>query len=139
MTDATKEELITLMLKENESITKHLEIGLTRLIILWKISKGNIHGYNLMKTVDEFYKDQIELGLVKKANPSKIYPILKKMEENELIIGEWELKNNKNVKVYKITEKGNLLVDALKDKIATTSLNPKWQEFIKDMGSKVEK
>ena len=72
MAEVTKEELITLMLKENENITKHLEIGLTRLIILWKISKGNIHGYNLMKTVDEFYKDQIELGLVKKANPSKI-------------------------------------------------------------------
>ena len=71
MAEVTKEELITLMLKENENITKHLEIGLTRLIILWKISKGNIHGYNLMKTVDEFYKDQIELGLVKKANPSK--------------------------------------------------------------------
>lgn len=139
MTDATKEELITLMLKENKTITQHLEIGLTRLIILWKISKGDIYGYNLMKIIDEFYRDQIELGLVKKANPSKIYPILKKMEENELIKGEWELKNNKNVKVYKITEKGNLLVDALKDKIATTSLNPKWQEFIKDMSSKVEK
>lgn len=139
MTDATKEELITLMLKENKTITKHLEIGLTRLIILWKISKGDIYGYNLMKIIDEFYRDQIELGLVKKANPSKIYPILKKMEENELIKGEWELKNNKNVKVYKITEKGNHLIEALKDKIATTSLNPKWQEFIHDMTSKVEK
>ena len=36
MAEVTKEELITLMLKENESITKHLEIGLTRLIILWE-------------------------------------------------------------------------------------------------------
>ena len=139
MTDATKEELITLMLKENKTITQHLEIGLTRLIILWKISKGDIYGYTLMKIINEFYRDQIELGLVKKANPSKIYPILKKMEENELIKGEWELKNNKNVKVYKITEKGNLLIEALKDKIATTSLNPKWQEFIHDITSKVEK
>lgn len=125
--------LMAMMLKENKAISKHIIIGLTRLIILWKISKGKIHGYGLMKTVDEFFEEQIKLGIVKKANPSKIYPTLKNMEKNEVIKGDWEIQNNKNIKVYMITEKGELLLETMSNKLGIILKKPLWQEFIKDL------
>ena len=35
-----------------------------------------------------------------------IYPLLKRMEEDELITGEWDNPNKRFQKIYRITEKG---------------------------------
>lgn len=121
------------MLEENKNISKHVIIGLTRFILIWRISKGKIHGYGLMKCIDEFFEEEIELGIVNKANPSRIYPILKKLENAGLIIGDWELQNNKNIKVYTITEKGELFIKTMKEKINTLAKKPVWEELINDI------
>ena len=42
----------------NEShikILKHFSNGITHNLILWIISKGPIHGYGIMKKVDDFF------------------------------------------------------------------------------------
>lgn len=127
------EPIMEEMFEENKNISKHVIIGLTRFIIIWRISKGKIHGYGLMKTIDEFFEEQIELGIINKANPSRIYPILKKLENSELIKGEWELQNNKNVKVYTITSKGELFIKTMKEKINLLSKTAKWSELIEDI------
>lgn len=127
------EPIMEEMFEENKNISKHVIIGLTRFILIWRISKGKIHGYGLMKCIDEFFEEEIELGIVNKANPSRIYPILKKLENSGLIIGEWELQNNKNIKVYSITEKGELFIKTMKEKINTLAKKPVWEELINDI------
>lgn len=120
------------ILEENQKILKHLRVGFTKIIILWKISKGPTYGYDLMKSIDEFYKLEIEYGLINKANSSRIYPILKDFEENGVITGEWEIKNEKRIKVYNITEKGQLALKTLKNSVNEMIDNDEWHEFLND-------
>ena len=133
MNEKKLEPIMEEMLEENKNISKHVIIGLTRFIIIWRISKGKIHGYGLMKCIDEFFEEEIELGIVNKANPSRIYPILKKLENAELIVGEWELQNNKNIKVYTITQKGELFIKTMNEKINTLAKKPVWEKLINDI------
>ncbi|MBV1822152.1 PadR family transcriptional regulator, partial [Bacteroidales bacterium MSK.15.36] len=42
-----------------------------------------------------------------------IYPLLKKFEKENLVVGKWDDKNNKMQKIYTITEKGK---EALEEK-----------------------
>ena len=86
-----------------------------------------------MKTIDEFFKVEIEKGLINKANSSKIYPILKKFEENGIITGEWEIKNEKRIKVYNITEKGKLATELLKNTVNDITDGSEWENFLKDV------
>ena len=133
MEEKKLEPIMEEMLEENKNISKHVIIGLTRFILIWRISKGKIHGYGLMKCIDEFFEEEIELGIVNKANPSRIYPILKKLENAELIKGDWELQNNKNIKVYTITQKGELFIKTMKEKINILAKKPNWEELINDI------
>ena len=133
MKEKKLEPIMEEMLEENKNISKHVIIGLTRFILIWRISKGKIHGYGLMKCIDEFFEEEIELGIVNKANPSRIYPILKKLENAGLIVGDWELQNNKNIKVYTITQKGELFIKTMKEKINTLTKKPNWEELINDI------
>ncbi|WP_299521902.1 PadR family transcriptional regulator [uncultured Methanobrevibacter sp.] len=133
MDEKKLEPIMEEMFEENKNISKHVIIGLTRFIIIWRISKGKIHGYGLMKTIDEFFEEEIKFGIVNKANPSRIYPILKKLEKSEIIIGEWELQNNKNIKVYSITPKGELFLKTMKEKINILSKKSIWKELIEDL------
>lgn len=109
---------------------KHASNGLTHNLILWIISKETIHGYGIMKKLDEFTEFDDNF----KANSSKVYPILKKMEKNGLITGEWKInENNKQVKYYSITDKGLVLIKHIQLHFSKIRSNPLWVEFIKDM------
>ncbi|MDL2246851.1 PadR family transcriptional regulator [Methanobrevibacter sp. OttesenSCG-928-K11] len=118
-------------------ISKQFINGLHRLLILWIINKNRIHGYGIMKCLDNFFEEFIENDILSKSNSSKIYPILHEMEENEIIFGEWDLNNNKKVKFYTITPKGRLLLQNAKlkhKKLLSTDL---WTDFLHDMGIKI--
>lgn len=39
----------------SKKIMRHCSNGLTHIIILWIISKEKIHGYGIMKKLDEFF------------------------------------------------------------------------------------
>lgn len=121
-------------LKQHNHVSKHIINGFTRIFILWIVSKkGPIHGYGIMKELDIFFKNTIKRGIVKKASSSKIYPILKKMENNDIILGKWETQNNKKVKIYTITDKGEKLLDYVKKIWLNSKYNKNWMEFIHDM------
>ena len=114
-------------------LIKHFSNGLTRNLILWIISKEKIHGYGIMKKLDEFF-DFKDLDCNIKNTSSKIYPILRKMESNGLIVGEWDInENKKRVKYYTITEEGLLILDNIGRVMKSLFNNPSWLMFYKDM------
>jgi DNA-binding PadR family transcriptional regulator len=124
--------------KSHLKLVKFFSNGVTHNLILWIISKEPIHGYGIMKKLDEFFEftnDNCEL----KSSSSKVYPILRKMEDNGLILGEWKTVNNKRLKFYSITEDGEIVLNHIRNNIGHVLENPNWLDFIEDMtGKKVE-
>ena len=112
---------------------RHFSNGITHILILWIISRGRIHGYGIMSKLDEFFEYQIQNDLMKKTSASKIYPILNRFENGELIKGDWEEKDNKQVKYYEITEKGEKVLDFIRNKPKLMTSNNSWKEFFDDM------
>lgn len=119
----------------NEShikLVKHFSNGITHNLILWIISKELIHGYGIMKKLDDFFdfeNDNCDL----KSSSSKVYPILRKMEDKSLIVGEWKVVNNKRVKFYSITDDGKIVLNHIKNNMLRVLENPSWLLFIEDM------
>ena len=119
---------------------KYFSNGVTHKLILWIISKESIHGYGIMKELDEFFSfDGANCDM--KINSSKIYPILSKMEDKGLIIGEWKTnENNKRVKYYSITDDGQQFLDEMQSRMNIILSNPNWLAFFKDMtGMEIDK
>lgn len=122
--------------KTPKKIIKYFTNGITHNLILWIISKQSIHGYGIMKKLDDFFNfDDIECE--NNINSSKIYPILSKLEKNELIIGEWKVnENNKRVKYYSITPQGELVLNSIRKYMSSILTHPSWIEYIEDMTGK---
>lgn len=116
-----------------KKIFKHFSNGITHNLILWIISKEKIHGYGIMKKLDEFFTfENAECDIT--TSSSKIYPILSKMEDNGLIRGEWDInENNKRVKFYSITPEGSVVLSRIQKHMQIVISNPKWVEFFQDM------
>ena len=107
--------------------------GIIHNLILWIISKEDIHGYGIMKKLDDFFSFE-NSKCDMKINSSKIYPILSKMEDEGLIIGEWKVnENNKRVKYYSITEDGQQFLNEMQAHMNVILDNPSWMNFFKDM------
>jgi DNA-binding PadR family transcriptional regulator len=63
------------------------------------ISKGHVHGYQIIKFFENTYNVKVSAG--------KIYPILQWLEDKEYIKGEWEYTEGKpGKKTYELTSKG---------------------------------
>ena len=117
----------------HKKVFKNFSNGIIHNLILWIISKEDIHGYGIMKRLDEFFNfedSKCEINI----NSSKIYPILSKMEENGFIVGEWKInENNKRVKFYSITGEGELFLKNIQIHMNSVLNNPSWLNFFKDM------
>nr|WP_294998419.1 PadR family transcriptional regulator [uncultured Methanobrevibacter sp.] len=122
-----------------KKLVKHFSNGITHNLILWIISKETIHGYGIMKKLNEFFSFEAECDMT--ASSSKIYPILSKMEKKGLIMGEWDInENNKRVKFYSITDEGQCVLKAIRNHMNQVISNPRWMEFFKDMtGAEINK
>ena len=119
--------------ENHKKLVKYFTNGITHNLILWIISKETIHGYGIMKKLDDFFSfDNGECDL--KNTSSKIYPILSKMEDDGLIAGEWKVnENNKRVKYYSITDDGELLLKHIQFHMSNILTNQTWLYFINDM------
>ena len=112
---------------------KHFSNGITHNLILWIISKECIHGYGIMKKLDEFFSFE-NVCCETNINSSKIYPILSKMENAGLIAGEWKVnENNKRVKYYSITQYGENVLKDIQDHMRSVLTNKSWIAFFEDM------
>ena len=118
---------------KKDKIVKHTVNGISRFLILWIIKHyGPIHGYNISKEFSDIFEILIISGNLKKSNPSKMYPILKDMEDNSLIAGEDVFKDNKKVKFYEITEYGEFLLDHVCKNFNDIRKSPKGSLFFDD-------
>ncbi|APF22953.1 PadR family transcriptional regulator [Clostridium butyricum] len=86
--------------KPKESSVQIFTKGLLPIYVLYLLSLSPTNGNEISHS--------ISIKTNGKWTPSTggIYPLLKRMEEDDLIIGEWDNPNKRFQKIYKITEKG---------------------------------
>lgn len=120
--------------QSDKRVFKNFYNGIFPSLILWIISKEDIHGYGLMKKLNNLFTfDQYKVNV----NSSKIYPILSRMEKNGLIVGEWKInENNKSVKFYSITDEGRDFLKLIQSQIQIVFKNPVWEEFFNEMAGR---
>jgi DNA-binding PadR family transcriptional regulator len=74
--------------------------GLLRLLVLHLLGQGPSYGNQLMENVGE-----LTGGLVG-VNPNTMYPLLRALEAEGLVAGEWEHPERRSRRFYRLTEAG---------------------------------
>lgn len=106
--------------KENEAVGQVFTKGLLPIYVLHLLSLNPSNGNDLSHKIGE------RTGGLWIPSTGGIYPLLKKLEKQEFIIGEWDDPKKKFQKIYKLTEKGRL--EYLNKKLL---LKPKIEESLK--------
>ncbi len=83
---------------------KEAQKGYIRMGILILLNKKPSHGYEIMKEINSRTKG------FWKPTAGGVYPILRDLEKSGYIKGEWQTQKNRKLKVYKITESGELIL-----------------------------
>jgi len=108
---------------------KEAQKGYIRIGVLILLNKKPSHGYEIMKEI----KDRT--GGFWKPTAGGVYPILRDLEKTGYIKGEWHKQNNRNIKTYKITEKGKSIIKnaIVKQSEIANNINVLFQEFARDV------
>ncbi len=121
---------------KKDKIVQHTVNGISRFLILWVIMEnGPIHGYGLLKLLNKFFENLIDVGSLRKSSPSRVYPILKDMEKNNLINGEEVVQDNKKVIYYEITDAGIFLVHYIRDSYQIIKKTGQGSHFVEFLNS----
>jgi DNA-binding PadR family transcriptional regulator len=108
---------------------KETRKGYLRIAVLTLLSRKPHHGYEIMKEIKE------KTGGFWKPTAGGIYPILQSLEESGYIEGEWDPRQRRRRKTYRITETGRpILKQALarQNEIAN-NMGDLFREFMKDV------
>ncbi len=81
-------------------ISKELAKGSTGLLVLSVISKMDMYGYLIIKTVEMMSEDVFSL------NEGTLYPILHSLEKEKFLESYWKEAEGRKRKYYKITSLG---------------------------------
>lgn len=83
-------------------ISKELAKGSTGLLVLGVLSKREMYGYQIIKTVELMSENVFQM------NEGTLYPILHALEKEEYLTAYWaeNEETGRKRKYYKITEKG---------------------------------
>jgi PadR family transcriptional regulator PadR len=81
--------------------------GLLRLLVLHLLGQGASYGNQLMERVGE-----LTGGLVA-VNPNTMYPLLRALEADGLVAGQWEHPERRSRRFYRLTEAGGAERDRL--------------------------
>ena len=88
-------------------ISKTLMAASTRPIILAILSKGEDYGYSIIQKVKDISGGQLEW------TDGMLYPVLQRMEMDNLIESQWKLSGgNRPRRYYTVTKKGQEELDA---------------------------
>jgi len=90
-----------------ENLVKTTVKGLRRVLILWLISQSKMSGYSIIKEIHRLTEFKFTSGI--------IYPLLYELEEKGFIRGEWIRRGRRNIKYYSITEKGENVLNKLRE------------------------
>lgn len=74
--------------------------SIVKLFILKLLSNKNYYGQELINSIEDLFSGQW------KPSPGMIYPLLRKMEENEWVEAWWDIPDKKSKRTYKITGNG---------------------------------
>ena len=83
---------------------KEAQKGYIRMGVLILLNKKPSHGYEIMKEINSRTKGFWQ------PTAGGVYPILRDLEKSGYIKGHWETQKNRRLKVYKITESGELIL-----------------------------
>jgi DNA-binding PadR family transcriptional regulator len=108
---------------------KEAHKGYIRIGVLILLNKKPSHGYEIMSEI------KLRTGGFWKPTAGGVYPILRDLEKTGYIKGEWHKQNNRNIKTYRITEKGNLILRnaIVKQSEIANNINTLFQEFARDV------
>ena len=81
-------------------ISKELAKGSTALLVLSVISKSDMYGYLIIKTVEMMSDDVFSLS------EGTLYPILHSLEKEKFLESYWQEAEGRRRKYYRITELG---------------------------------
>jgi len=122
------------MTTENEDKTtanwmKEAQKGYIRMGVLILLNKKPSHGYEIMKEINSRTKGFWQ------PTAGGVYPILRDLEKSGYINGQWQTQRNRRLKVYKITESGELILRRaiLKQTEISNNINNLFREFAKDV------
>jgi len=76
--------------------------GLLPLLVLHLLSGGPSYGNALIEGIS------ISTGGLISVNPNTMYPLLRSLEENAFVTGEWEHPQRRSRRFYAITEQGEI-------------------------------
>jgi DNA-binding PadR family transcriptional regulator len=108
---------------------KEAQKGYIRVAVLILLNNKPSHGYEIMKEIKDktrgFYTP----------TPGGVYPILRNLEKTGYIKGEWHRQNNRNIKTYRITAKGKIILRnaIVKQSEIANNMNTLFQEFARDV------
>jgi DNA-binding PadR family transcriptional regulator len=83
---------------------KEAQKGYIRMGVLILLNKKPSHGYEIMKEINSRTKGFWQ------PTAGGVYPILRDLEKSCYIKGHWGTQNNRRLKVYKITQSGELIL-----------------------------
>jgi PadR family transcriptional regulator, regulatory protein PadR len=89
--------------------------GSTPTLVLAVLRDGPLHGYGIAREIER------RSGKSLQCREGTLYPVLRALEEEGLIAGEWQLTGERGKKVYSLTPEG---AGALEQRTQT------WTEFV---------
>jgi PadR family transcriptional regulator PadR len=95
---------ITLKPELIEGFERELRRGSLVLVVLSLLKKPT-HGYDLLSKIE---KAKIDM------DTDTLYPLLRRLESQNLLISRWELTNPRPRKIYELTEMGQQLLVTMK-------------------------
>ncbi len=108
---------------------KEAQKGYIRMGVLILLNKKPSHGYEIMKEINSRTKGFWQ------PTAGGVYPILRDLEKSEYIKGQWQTQKNRRLKVYKITESGELILRRaiVKQAEISTNIGSLFREFARDV------
>ena len=108
---------------------KEAQKGYIRMGVLILLNKKPSHGYEIMKEINSRTKGFWQ------PTAGGVYPILRDLEELRYIEGQWQTQKNRRLKVYKITESGELILrrSILKQTEISNNIGSLFREFARDV------
>jgi DNA-binding PadR family transcriptional regulator len=122
MTTETEDKTTANWLKEAQK-------GYIRMGVLILLNKKPSHGYEIMKEINSRTKGFWQ------PTAGGVYPILRDLEKSGYIKGQWQTQKNRRLKVYQITESGELILRKaiLKQAEISNNINSLFREFARDV------
>ena len=115
--------------KTTTSWLKEAQKGYIRIGVLILLNKKPSHGYEIMKQINNRTRGFWQ------PTAGGVYPILRDLEKSGYIKGEWQIQKNRRVKVYKITESGELILRRaiVKQAEISDNIGNLFREFARDV------